>query len=281
MATYGRVDEVSQCIDSLGRQSSRDFELIVVDQNPDDRLVPILVAAERYGFPVLHVRQDTPNQCIARNTGVVHARYNVLAFPDDDCWYDPDVVEKVLNRMAQADNPEGMVIRWAEKDPVGLERRVLTNEKMRRFREVDVSMIVMFFRPELFRELGNFDVTFGLHSWFGGSEETDLIMRFLAGDRRIVYEPNIIVHHPMKDVPVGAVGEQFRRFRSRARGMGGLYAKHQLATSVIVRGLMAPWLRMIFRLHQPSIAAIHAGTAIGRLEGYLRWKLQSLRNGGM
>ena len=42
LATVDRVTELERFLSSLDRQTCRDFELIVVDQNPDDRLVPIL-----------------------------------------------------------------------------------------------------------------------------------------------------------------------------------------------------------------------------------------------
>lgn len=277
MATVGRVAEVSECIASLARQTCRDFELIVVDQNKDARLVPVLEEAAQHGFPIKHLRQDVPNQCIARNSGIAVAAHDVVAFPDDDCWYDSDVVEKVLRRMAQQDQPDGVVIRWQEAAPVGKEPHVVSGKKLRQFREVDTSMIVMLFRRELFATMEGFDVQFGLHSWYGGGEETDLILRFLSANRRVVYEPDILVHHPLKSkLATAAPAEQFRRFRSRSRGVGGLYAKHRLALYVVARGLVVPWFRAIVFFFRPQFAAMHAGIAIGRLEGFIRWNLEKI-----
>lgn len=42
VATKGRTEELARLIASIDGQSSTDYELIVVDQNDDDRLVPIL-----------------------------------------------------------------------------------------------------------------------------------------------------------------------------------------------------------------------------------------------
>ena len=42
VATLGREAELSRCLGSLAAQTSRDFEVVVVDQNADDRLAALL-----------------------------------------------------------------------------------------------------------------------------------------------------------------------------------------------------------------------------------------------
>ena len=42
LGTVSRTTELERFLESLEIQSHRDFELIVVDQNDDDRLIPIL-----------------------------------------------------------------------------------------------------------------------------------------------------------------------------------------------------------------------------------------------
>ena len=42
LATVGRADDVGRLVQSLVGQTSTDFELIVVDQNADERLLPHL-----------------------------------------------------------------------------------------------------------------------------------------------------------------------------------------------------------------------------------------------
>lgn len=272
MATIGRVKEVERFISSLVEQTCHDFELIVVDQNLDQRLSPIIEAARAQGVVVTYIRQVEPNQCMARNAGLNCARYLVVAFPDDDCWYEPHVVERVLARMCAADQPDGVIVRWGEQDPIGKPAHWLSNANWRQFRDVDASMITEFFRRELLVNLGGFDPALGLHSWFGGGEETDLMFRIMDAGARVTYSPDILVHHTYFDSPSGPPVTTFHRYRSRARGTGALYVKHHLSLWVVTRGLITPWVRTFINVRRPTVVAKQLGMALGRLEGYLRWR---------
>lgn len=273
MATIGRVADIQRLLDSLCVQTCREFELIVVDQNPDDRLVPLMEEAKSKGLSVLHLRQEKPNLCSARNLGLAHALYEVVAFPDDDCWYERDVLEKVLKRIKGADRPGSVVIRWAEQSPKDMEvEKKLDVAKWRAFREKDASSITQFYRTAPLRKMGGFDPALGLHSWFGVGEETDLMFRFLAKGLDVVYLPDALVHHAYGLQPTLSWAAAFKRTRRRARGTGGIYAKHRLAPWVIARGLLAPMVKGLFSLHRPAQCATQLGASLGRLEGYLRWR---------
>lgn len=272
MATLGRVAEVQRFVECLSVQTCRNFELIVVDQNPDDRLVPVLEKVLDMGITLRHIRQIEPNQCLARNVGLANASMDLVAFPDDDCWYEPNTLELVLGRMSQADAPSGLLIRWIEQDPYGQPARTLDNLKWRAFREVDASMITQFFRRELFESVGGFDSSLGLHSWYGGAEETDLMFRILASGVTVVYMQEALVHHAFYS---GPSTENWRlvckRARSRARGTGALYAKHRLSFYVILRGFVAPIVRPLLRAQRFKSLAQGFFTVLGRVEGFLCW----------
>ena len=55
LATVGRTEELTNLLRSLAGQTCQSFELIVVDQNSDDRLVPILQGAQ-CGVGIKHLR---------------------------------------------------------------------------------------------------------------------------------------------------------------------------------------------------------------------------------
>ncbi|MCA1979122.1 MAG: glycosyltransferase family 2 protein [Thiobacillus sp.] len=275
MATLGRTAEIDRCVDSLAAQTCRDFELIVVDQNPDDRLVPVLARARALGLECRHLRQSEPNQCLARNTGVEASRGGIVAFPDDDCWYEPDVVERVLTRFEEQHGLDGLVIQWAEQLAANKpsEPRRFSFSEFARMRGPTASCITLFFGRSILREVGNFDLALGLHSWYGAGEETDLFLRILYADAVVEFDPTIHVHHPLATPTSLPPARMFAGTRRRARGTGALYARHPLPVWVIVRGLLSPWAKALLNAFKPREAAQKLGLAIGRLEGYVGWLL--------
>lgn len=272
MATIGRVDEIRRFIECLRVQTSHDFELIVVDQNPDDRLLPLVTRARELGLDCLHLRQSEPNQCMARNAGIARASGEIVAFPDDDCWYEADVVEGVLARFQQLAELDGLVVRWHETGDAQPEQR-LSFERFGQFRGASASCITLFFRRDCLRRAGGFDYALGLHSWYGGAEETDLVLRMLRAGDVIEHTPDIVVHHAVHNPASLPPGQMFRRARKRARGTGALYARHKLPAWVIVRGMGGPVLRACLNVLHPPRAAHELGLVVGRLEGYMNWLL--------
>jgi glycosyltransferase involved in cell wall biosynthesis len=271
MATLGRVQEVEDFVRSIASQTYKNFELIIVDQNHDDRLVPVIDFAHDLGVKVNHISQAEPNQCLARNTGLMQAQGEIVAFPDDDCWYETDLLEKVLGRMNGQDTPECVVVRWVEQDPVGVKPHQLSTVLWRRFQEVQASCITLFFKRDLLLDMQGFDLSLGLHSWYGGSEETDLMFRVMAKDNKVVYLPEALVHHPINKLANLPLLKAFSQSRSRARGTGALYVKHKLEIWVILRGLVSPWFYAVRNLLKPVDAVVELGKAVGRLEGFIGW----------
>ena len=93
LATSGRTAELHRFFSALEAAGDGDCECIVVDQNPDDRLAPVLAAwSDRVS--IRHLR-SSPGLSHARNVGLAVATGEVLAFPDDDCWYSPDLLREV------------------------------------------------------------------------------------------------------------------------------------------------------------------------------------------
>lgn len=273
LATVGRAAELNRLFNSLAAQTLHDFEVIVIDQNQDDRLRPIVQRARSLGLTLRHLKHAPPNLALARNAGIAAASGHWLGFPDDDCWYEPQTLERMQLRTLRRDRPAGVIGRWAEQDPA-YPPGTLSWQRSSRFRDLPVSSITLFFARPLLDELGGFDGRLGVGQWFGAGEETDIVLRALRAGALLVYEPEVLVHHRVDPPTYHASRTARHAARLRARGAGALYAKHQLPLWVIVRGLLSPLLKTATTLSGRARGpGLLYGLAIahGRLQGWLTW----------
>jgi GT2 family glycosyltransferase len=272
LATVGRTDELDRMFDSLAAQTFRDFEVIVVDQNADDRLSPHLERARSAGIAVRHLKHSPPNLAAARNAGIETALGQWVGFPDDDCWYEKDVLEIVFRRFTRSDKPSGVIVRWAEQTDQPLSPANLSWERSSAFRDVPVSSITLFCSRALSGKIGGFDSRLGVGQWFGAGEETDFALRALRAGALFSYEPSAQVHHAVAAGSLSATSQARAAIRHRARGTGALYAKHRLPLWVVVRGLVAPILRPLLRGAFGADLLLGWSVTLGRLDGMLQWR---------
>ncbi|MCC0002575.1 MAG: glycosyltransferase family 2 protein [Methylobacteriaceae bacterium] len=204
--TVGRTEKLGRLLDSLIRQTVRDFELVVVDQNAPGVLDPVL-ALYAQALDIRHVRSEK-GLSRARNVGLGHCRAKIVAFPDDDCWYPDALVEKILSMFdveAQAGVITGRTVDAAGADSLGL------------FLDADATITKsnvwlsgnsnsLFIRTEIARKIGGFDETLGVGAStpFKSGEETDFLLRALATGARGLYRRDLRVHHDQ--APVGGAG---------------------------------------------------------------------------
>ena len=84
VATKNRTDDLLTLLGSLRSQLMQSFEILIVDQNPDDRLIPVL--SQFADLPIRHLHSK-PGLSRARNVALPLCTGDIIAFPDDDCWY--------------------------------------------------------------------------------------------------------------------------------------------------------------------------------------------------
>jgi len=81
ICTRNRPEAIKQCLQTLMGSSDKNFEIIVVDNAPDDKSTESIVL----GFPgVKYILEKRKGLDIARNTGARYATHNIIAYTDDD-----------------------------------------------------------------------------------------------------------------------------------------------------------------------------------------------------
>ena len=267
--TIGRTDKLGRLLESLAGQTSRDFELVVVDQNPPGTLDSLL-APYAGKIDIVHVRSER-GLSRARNVGLAACRGPLLAFPDDDCWYPRSLVAEMIARFAA--DPAVDVFTGRTTDSDGRDSLGLFLETDAAISKANVWMIgnsnSLFLRTAVARRIGGFDETLGVGAQtpFKSGEETDFVLRALASGARGAYRRAIVVHHDQ--APVGGAGG-VARAQDYAQGFGRVLRIH---------GFGAPYLAM--RVARSSArAALSAATgdmatarykalwALGTFRGY-------------
>lgn len=228
-ATVDRVAEPERLFQSLAEQTHRDFELAVVDQNSDDRLAPAL-ARYREMFPIIHVRRAARGLSAARNEGLSRISGQVVAFPDDDCWYAPTTLERVvgfLNGDSQWDGVTGLTADETGRPlPVPWAKTAAPLARFNLWSRHTAESI--FLRREVVDKVGGFNPELGLGAGtpWGSGEETDYVLRALEAGFRIRYSPDLVIYTRN---PVTVYDEISRRRRafSYALGQGRVLRTHR------------------------------------------------------
>ncbi len=114
-ATIGRTAELGRLLESLAARSCRDFTFVVIDQNPDDRLKPIIARYSRR-IRIRHVRCAV-GVSDARNAKPALASGDVIGLPDDECWDPRELIEQVARFFES--HPEIQLLTGAANDPIG------------------------------------------------------------------------------------------------------------------------------------------------------------------
>ena len=103
---YNRATVLGEAIDSALGQTHRRLEVIVVDDGSTDGSAGV---AAGYEDPRVHVLvRSNGGIGAARNTGVVNAGGQILAFLDSDDRWAPDKLERQLARLAQQPDLDGV-----------------------------------------------------------------------------------------------------------------------------------------------------------------------------
>ncbi len=104
LPTFGRPEEVIECLESLCFQTRNDFEVIIADGSPADDVRPGLVPfQERLNMQVVYEKYLPVSN--ARNLGAEKANGEWLIFLDSDCLIPPDYL-RVVGEAIERENPD-------------------------------------------------------------------------------------------------------------------------------------------------------------------------------
>jgi GT2 family glycosyltransferase len=269
VATVDRVDELRKLLSSLERQTHQGFRVLLVDQNDDGRLDPVLGA-----FPALQLQRlrAQPGLSHARNTALGEVHADLVAFPDDDCVYPPDLLERVARRFTDDRSLDGLTGRAA-----GWDGSSETSWRHDAARLTDTNLwnraisYTIFLRRGIVERIGMFDEQLGLGSGtqWSSAEEIDYLVRAIRMGARIEYDPSLTVIHDQPTLSPSAL--RARGYRDGA-SLGYILRKHRYSKGEVARRLFRPIGGALLALARLDIAQarVHASNLRGRIAGFRR-----------
>ncbi|MGZ8159084.1 MAG: glycosyltransferase family 2 protein [Methylobacter sp.] len=200
LATLGRDKDVEVFLESLLHQTYKDFELIIIDQNKDGK-IDALVEPFKDCFDVKHVKVDFTGNARARDYGISLAQGRIIGFPDDDCFYEKDVLEKVLAEFAR--RKQLVILVAGSYDFSSNQFSIGVNSRkaryFSRFKMMGVEFTQFFDLNRIDRTQFHLDHDFGIGSKYSGGEGFELLYRLLRAGSTAFYIPEIKIYHPDKD----------------------------------------------------------------------------------
>jgi len=252
VATVERVDELGRLLKSLQQQTEQDFRVLVVDQNDDDRVADVLAQHVDLNTERLRAPRGLSR---ARNEALPRLKADIVGFPDDDCVYPEDLLERVSDRLERDGGLDGVTGRepWWTTTGALLTRDNLWNRAI---------SFTIFLRRSLIERVGRFDESLGLPSSSG--EETDYLIRAVDSGARIEYDPNLVVEHAEKTLDPVTVGAR------DGASLGYILRKHRYPPSTVARMLVRPAGGAVLAALRADgrRARFHIATLQGRVSGY-------------
>ncbi len=223
--TLGRTAELETLLQSIARSAALPTEIIIVDQNADNRVSEIVSR-----FPALaieHHRVSFRGLSAAKNFAARIATTEVLFTPDDDCRVFPSTLGGALDELDRtgADVVFGRCLDESGHDSI-VKFRSIAGWLSRGTMEGMFVEPATAVRMKVIREIP-FDETLGVGTFHGAEEGHDWVLRLLAAGKRLYFQPTIEFFHPRTITEHGSPAS-LRRVYSYRAGFGRLCRKHGL-----------------------------------------------------
>jgi glycosyltransferase involved in cell wall biosynthesis len=206
LSTYNRAEQLGPALDHLLAQNRNTppYEVVVVDNNSTDRTRLIIEeSAARAEGRLRYVFEPRQGLSHARNTGIVEARADIVAFTDDDVRVSPDWVvalSRAFETHPRIDCAGGRILPlWPGPTPTWLTRLhwvgpLALQDYGNDLFEIDARRPLSLaganfaFRKSVFDRIGYFSPD------FPRSEDTELLIRMWLAGGRALYVPDMLSH---------------------------------------------------------------------------------------
>lgn len=206
VSTRNRSELLKHCIDSLIDQSIPfdQYEIIIVDNDSsDDTAAVIKDYCSRYSN-IKGLTETSLGVSAPRNTAMVAAKYDWLAFIDDDGWVEKDFVAETFNVISNYDFTcfGGWFVPWYRKPkaawlrdewfsyPKFLEQTGELSAKQ------DIPGGIFMIKKQALMDLGGFPTHLGMREGkIGYGEDNWVQLELRKKGLKIGFSPKLLLHH--------------------------------------------------------------------------------------
>jgi len=179
--TYNRVNTIQRAINSVLKQTYKNFELIIVDDGSTDNTENVILREN--DDRIVFLKHDTnKGGSAARNTGISHAKGKYIAFLDSDDEWCPEKLKKQVEALdkLQTDDWGGIYCGYYYikkngeiKKVEALQRGKLKKELLKKELDIGASSTLLFSRTAI-EDIGLFDESFERH------QDWEFLVRFFG-----------------------------------------------------------------------------------------------------
>ena len=194
-----RENELKRLIESLKKQTYKDFEVVIVSQSNHDMVEKCF---EGVDFYYKHIKSNTKGASVARNIGLKEIKGDIFALSDDDCWYTEDALEFVYNYFNK--NEDADVLCCQYYDPVKkIYPKVYPENEIKDFSKIQIlkkAAIEIFVNANRVKDYKiGFDEGFGVGPIYNSGEEYMYLMDLKKLGYKLNYYPKVLAYHNVRE----------------------------------------------------------------------------------
>jgi len=178
---------------------------LILLQNWTSETTPTLPQSEHYTIEFLKSK-DIISLSKARNIMLAESSQrdliqddDILAFPDDDCWYPNKVLEDVQDLFKQNAAVDFMFCRYREAKQEVFSQAMVQSQPLAKDLVRNASSNTIFLKGNLARKAGTFDETLGVGTPNNGGEDLDYAAKAFIAANKSLFVPMYLIGHRDKD----------------------------------------------------------------------------------
>lgn len=179
---YNGEKHIADTIRSVGGQTYRNIEYIIVDGGSTDNTLSII---REFGDVVASVISEKDRGISdAFNKGIGRATGQIIGTINADDWYAPDALEKIVGMIGGYDIAYGDLQLWKKDRP----DFILKGDHRSLNREMTINHPTVFVRRDCYRRFGLFDEQYKC------AMDYDLLLRLSSAGCNFVHVPAVLAH---------------------------------------------------------------------------------------